>query len=372
MRTRIATLTGLAVSLAAALAAHPHHGPATAPAVATTAAQEASREPPAGVSGEGALRFRVLYTSDHLPEEARAVLEAAHGGFAVDRRPGRGEVYFALPGAGIVQLASDLGTARMLPTAPEMRDTNLHNTTIWYDTDGSPYLSFPANDAGVVFTTTLEGELVSALDAPTGDEDLGLPRVADYFRVKGPFTPTDVDYLEGWLYVATGYSPLDTVLTARVVAEEPLEIEWNDLAFGGRGTGPGQFGTGHGVTVADGRIEISDRPNAEIDRFTRYGHYIGTLELPPGSFPCDVDHLGSLAVVGALHGPDRSQGAPVYVLEGDRVVSTIRPKQDLGLENFQHVHNAVFHRVGERLYLVVQAWNPGDFAILEQVEDPAD
>jgi len=367
VRITTAAATGL-LGLAAAAAAHPHHATPTTTAPATTPRQQA----PPGVSGNGALRFRVRYTSDHLPAEARAVLEAAHGGFAVDRRPGRGEIYFALPGAGIVQIASDLGSTRMLPTVPEMRDTNLHNTTIWYDATGTAYLTFPANDAGVVYTTTLDGELLSALPAPTGDEDLGAPGVADYFRVKGPFNPTDADYLEGWLYVATGYSPLDTVLTARVAALHPLEIVWNDLAFGGRGAGPGQFGTGHGVTVWNGQIEIADRPNAEIDRFTRYGHYTGTLRLPPGSFPCDVDHLGSLSVVGALHGPDRNQGAPVYVLEGERVVSTIRPKQDLGLESFQHVHNAVFHRVGDRLYIVVQSWNPGGFAILEQVREPSD
>jgi len=358
---------GMLLGFATTLGAHPHHGPSTgAPAAAVR------RQAPFGVSGEGAFRFRVRYTSEHLPQEARAVLEAAHGGFAVDRRPGRGEIYFALPGAGIVQVAGDLGSTRMLPTPPQMRETNLHNTTIWYDAGGTAYLTFPANDAGVVYTTTLDGELVNALDAPTGDEDLGESRVADYFRVKGPFTPTDVDYLEGWLYVATGYSPLDTVLTARVAARDPLQLTWNDLSFGGRGSGAGQFGTGHGVTVWDGQIEIADRPNAEVDRFTRYGHYTGTLELPAGSFPCDVDHLGSLAVVGALHGPDRNQGAPVYVLEGDRVVSTIRPKQDLGLDSFQHVHNAVFHRVNDVLYIVVQAWNPGDFAILEQVREPRD
>jgi hypothetical protein len=153
-----------------------------------------------------------------------------------------------------------------------------------------------------------------------------------------------------------------------VVGEAPLALAWNDLAFGGRGSAPGLFGTGHGVTVVEGRLEIADRPNAEIDLFTRYGHSLSTLELPLGSFPCDIDYLGSLAVVGALHGPDRSQGAPVYLLEGDRVVSTVRPERDLGLESFQHVHNAVVLERAGRLYIVAQAWNPGDFAILEQVE----
>ena len=42
-------------------------------------------------------------------------------------------------------------------------------------------------------------------------------------------------------------------------------------------------------------------------------------------------------------------------------------KSELGLENFQHIHNAVMHKMGGKYYLIAQAWNPGDFAILEQV-----
>jgi hypothetical protein len=49
------------------------------------------------------------------------------------------------------------------------------------------------------------------------------------------------------------------------------------------------------------------------------------------------------------------------------LVSTLFPKDDLGLENFKHVHNAVLRQIGGRLYVIAQAWNPGDFVILEQV-----
>src|SRR5437899_795856 len=135
------------------------------------AAEVAAAPPHAvpGISGQGLMRFRVLYTSSSLPEEARKVLVKAHGGFAVDRRTGRGETYFALPGAGILQISSDLKTIRLLPTAPPMKEVNLHDTTIWYDPkNGEPYLVFPANDAGKVFTTTLDGKLLNTLDKPTG------------------------------------------------------------------------------------------------------------------------------------------------------------------------------------------------------------
>jgi hypothetical protein len=32
-----------------------------------------------------------------------------------------------------------------------------------------------------------------------------------------------------------------------------------------------------------------------------------------------------------------------------------------------HIHNAVLRRIGKKYYVIAQAWNPGDFAILEQV-----
>src|SRR6266853_4967911 len=111
---------------------------------------------PAGISGSGKMRFRVKYTSDHLPSEAQQVLTKAHGGFAVDLRPGKGETYFSLKGAGIIQISSDLKSTKMLATATEMKDTNLHNTTIWYTSDGTPYLVFPGNEAGKVFNTTVD------------------------------------------------------------------------------------------------------------------------------------------------------------------------------------------------------------------------
>ena len=339
--------------------------------VSVTAPTSSAGPAAAGVSGQGKMRFRLLYSSKHLPADAVKVLEAAHGGFAMDRRRGRGEGYFALPGAGIIKISSDLKSTRLLKTPESMKGLNLHNTTIWYDEEGTPFLSFPANKAGLVFTTTLDGKLVHTLEAPNRSEDLDQPVVNNYFRGSGNFAPTDVEQLEGLLYVSTGYSSLDFILTARIIGTRPFNAKWHDLAFGGKGSGVGQFGTGHGVTVPPGkrRIDVADRPNSEVDRFTRYGHYRSTLSLPVGSFPCDIDYLDEYGIVGCLHGPDRSKGAPIYIVEGDRVVSTIMPKEDLGLEKFQHIHNAVLHKIRGKYYIITQAWNPGDFAILEQVSD---
>ena len=118
-------------------------------------------------------------------------------------------------------------------------------------------------------------------------------------------------------------------------------------------------------------MSIADRPNSEVDRFASDGRYGDTLKLPKGSFPCDIDYIDDYSVVGCLHGPDREKGAPIYVLRGDEIISTIMPKTELGLANFQHIHNAVMVRRNDRYYIIAQAWNPGDFAVLEQIVDSA-
>jgi hypothetical protein len=320
-------------------------------------------------TGDGDFRFRVFQTSEILPPEAREALPRAHGGFAVDRREGKGEAYFALPGAGIIQISPDLRSTRLIPTPDEVKNTNLHNTAIWYDTEGTPFLSLPANDAGKVFTTTLDGNLVHTLEQPAPDFSFDEPVVNEYFAKNGKLVPTDVVYLNGLLYITTGYSALDYVLTAYVGSTDPMRARWHDLAFGGKGDQPGQFGTGHGITISPDmrRIHVADRPNSEVDGFTRFGHYRETLKLPEGSFPCDIDFAGGYTVVGCLHGPDRSKGAPIYLLKDGELISTLMPKEDLGLEKFTHVHNATLRILNGRVYILAQAWNPGDFVILEHV-----
>ena len=358
----------MSVSVLPVLAHHSPGHPEPAGETQTPAAAKPLDPAAAGISGQGKMRFRVLATSEQLPEEARKVVVSAHGGFGIDRRAGKGEVYFSLSGAGILRISDDLKTIRLLDTPESMKKVNLHNTTLWYTPDGTPYLVFPANDAGKVFTTTLDGKLVNTLNAPTGNEGFAVPEVGDYFRGGGNFAPTDVEELDGLYYVTTGYSNLDYVLTARILATSPFDAIWNDLTWGGKGNEHGQFQTGHGITVAPGtkRLDIADRPNSRIERFTRYGQYLSTVKLPAGSLPCDVYYLDQYAVVAALDGPDTSKGAPIYILENDRLISTIMPKEDLGLRNFKHNHNAVLKKLGDKYYIIVQAWDPGDFAILEQ------
>ena len=237
----------------------------------------------------------------------------------------------------------------------------------WSSPAGAPYLTFPANDEGKVYTTDLSGRLVHKLDAPTAAIDFEEPQIHDYFLGGGNFSPTAVEYHDGLYYVTTGYCNLDYVLTARV---SKGSATWNDLAFGGKGEAHGQFGTAHGITKPPDqvRLDIADRPHSRLERFTRYGRYLSTLEMPSGSLPCDINYLDhKYSVVPALEGPDKTKGAPIYVMENEKIVSTIMIKEDLGLPNFTHIHNAAIRKIGNKFYIMALAWNPGDFAILEQV-----
>src|SRR5207245_707595 len=96
----LAILFGIGLAVVSA-DAHDPRSLATSPKPAqATPATNVPTIPAPGISGQGLMRFKVLYTSDLLPEDAKKVLTSAHGGFAVDRREGRGETYFALPEIG--------------------------------------------------------------------------------------------------------------------------------------------------------------------------------------------------------------------------------------------------------------------------------
>lgn len=390
-----AFVAAFALAAAQGAWAHPGHGsmwsalydhmvgndPAQAPAqgrvvvaAADAAAPATPPAPPApdpnAVSGQGDLKFRVFATGKILPGAAGPVLVKAHGGFAIDRREGHGETYFALPGAGIIQLSADLKTSTLIETPAEVRDTNQHNTCLWYGKDGTPYLAFPANDANKVFTLSLDGKLLNTLEPPT-NKTFAVEAVTKYFsEPKNKFVPTDIEMINSMYFIPTGYSALDYVLEAKVTEGTPLQVSWTDQAFGGKGDGPGQFQTGHGITLSPDKtvINVADRPHSEVDRFSTDGKYKDTVALPAGSLPCDTAFESGYMVVGCLEGPDKAKGAPIYICKDDKVVSTIMPKEDLGLSQFTHVHNATAKKIGNKLYIIAQAWNPGDFAVFEQVQ----
>lgn len=352
----ILTLVSLSINHSAL--AHPGHDGHASRAAGGAAAASTT-------GGQGRFTFRYSATKSSLPDEAKAKLHLAHGGFAVD--PTSGEVFFGLKGVGIVWMSNDLEEKRVLPVKdPALVEGNFHNTTILHRDDGKRFLALPDNEKGRVFITTDRGELVTTLESPT--------QVNGYYAGGGQFNPTDTEYAGQQLYVADGYSPGNFILRA-----DPWKAQWTSAYFGGKATAReyGLFGTAHGVTFnrTTRRLEISDRANSRIQAFDLQGTYLGTTALPAGSLPCDVDFHRGNAVVGCLKGPEGRTPAPFYILDRDgKLVSEVNPKRDFGLERFTHIHNATWKveldAEGETksTFVLATAWNPGDFAVFELVE----
>jgi len=316
-------------------------------------------------AGQGRFVFRLVPELSSLPAGAETHERGLHGGFAVDRRAGRGEVYFGLKGAGLIRVSSDLKERSILNASKELAGANLHNCTIFYSGDRKDaFLALPSNDRRKVFITDLQGAILRILENPRHNE---------YYRKGGAFVPCDTEVAEGVLYVVTGYSPGDYCVTAN-----PFTGHWLDAVFGGKGNEHGKFGTAHGITLEPGRklLVISDRPNSREEKYSYRGEYRETVELPRGSLPCDIDFHPlhpEVAVIGCLDGPDRKKGAPIYILEKDKIISTVIPREDLGVARATHLHNVVWKIVpgknGSReTYLICQAWNPGKYFVLQQVK----
>lgn len=288
----------------------------------------------------------------------------AHGGFAHDSiaAGGDGATYFSLKGLGLLRLDPKLSEVRVLGGAESFRHVNLHNTCLFRVAE-KPYLALPSDEAGSAFLTDLTGELLRTFPNPYGEGDK-------------PFRVCDLEFANGKLFAANGYADnvIFTTDPLRPSPADPALGTWDDFRFGGSGTEHGLFGTAHGITRAPGTetLTIADRANARLESFTPAGHYIGGIQLPEGSMPCEVDYYGDLALVGCLKGPKGETPAPIYLLENGNLVAELNLGRDLGLEGFMHIHNAAFHIVEdgdvERVFVLVYAWNPGNFAILERVQ----
>ena len=356
-----------------------HHGPhadAEAWTIADVLQLERNRDLTAtsrarpGSSGTGALRFEVHVRSDVLPKEVfgpnpydrrkRPILECAHGGFAYDHRPGRGEVYWFLQGAGAMRIERDRSNVVLLETADAMRALNMHNAT-FFVLGRDPRIAWPANGGGKVLVTDLDAKITHTIGRPTAKQ-----------YDKGGYSPTDTAFLDGKLWVTDGYG------SKYVMAYDLEKDAWTDTIFGGRADKPqpGKFGTNHGITIHKGLLWVSGRYFARIHCYRPDTTFENMFPLPEGSKPCDFEFFvqdgklyGVAASLDAAKDSD-ADGAAIYVVDMEtlKVVSTIKPKQELGLDRFVHLHN-VFPVIDDgRVTLFCQAWNPGDFAVLRQIK----
>ncbi|HEV8246862.1 MAG TPA: hypothetical protein VGP93_13885 [Polyangiaceae bacterium] len=312
-------------------------------------------------SGQAPFAFEHCADLHRLPASTAQAEVKLHGTFSVDKRPGQGEIYFGMPGCGIVRVSADLKSQDLIELPAELSPLNFHSTKLT-EIEGKLRLVLPANDAALVAVVSLDGKL---------DFVLSKPEFEQYQNADAAFRPTDTTLHDGTLYVADGYG------SNYISLADARARKWTS-SFGGPAASPdehGKFGTAHGITrtPAGDRLVISDRPNARFELFTFDGQFSASYALPKGAWPCGIDYLHHggrwYAAVGSLIDPVKDRPAPIYILDGEtyEVLSTIRPKEELGLGLVQHLHNVTWHVHDDRVYLVCQAWNPGFYFVLGQI-----
>ncbi len=326
-----------------------------------------------GISGDNSMAFEVSVTSKALPKKVfeanpfargkRVILDCAHGGFAYDSRPDKGEVYWFLQGAGIMRIEKDRSKIALVDTDAKMLKFNMHNATFFMHKKQA-MIAWPANGGASVFVTDLKGTLLHTVGKPT---------MKPYSEGAG-YAPTDTAYLDGKLWVTDGYA------SKYVMSYDLDEKKWTGTIFGGRSkkAEPGKFGTNHGITIHKGLIYIAGRFFARVHRYKPDTSFVSMFPLPDGSKPCDFEFFvlkdKLYGVACSLNTSNKNKkkgdkGAAIYIVDMEtlKIISTIKPKDELGLERFSHLHN-VFPSVDDGVVtLFCQAWNVGDFAVLRQV-----
>ena len=313
-------------------------------------------------SGKTPFEFTLRDDLHILPNSVLEYEVNLHGGFAIDPRADHNHLYYGMPGAGILRIDPDLKKQELIQLPNKLRPLNFHSTRMG-TINGDWRLFLPANNDAMVAVVTLDGNL---------DFQLTKPEFKQYQDKDISFAPTDTALVGSRLIVADGYGA-NFITTADVVRKKWITI------FGGKTEDPrenGKFTTAHGINIQaqnHQHLVIADRPNARLQVHGLNGTFVTSHALPAGAWPCGIDYVQWkgrwLGVIGSLVDPVKDRPAPIYIVDTAtfQVLATIRPKEELGVENAQHMHHVVWHIHNEQLYLVCQSWNPGYYFVLERV-----
>ena len=310
-------------------------------------------------TGQEPFMFTYREELRNMPQEALPFEERLHGTFAIDKECNSSHIYYGLEGCGLLRVTPDLTRQDVIKLPAEFDAVNFHSTKIGVFS-GNRRLFLTANNNEMVAVATLDGEIEFTIPRPEFDE---------YHNAQTSYKPTDSVVDENKLFVADGYG-------ANYITGLNLSTQkWNGI-FGGKTDNPqahGQFGTAHGMsaTPSGNHLAIADRAHSRFEIYTFDGDFTESHALPWGSRPCGIqffDRNGHwYAVVASLDDPEESRPAPIYILDATtyEVLSTVRPKEDLGIERADHLHNVVWHTHNNQEFLVCQAWKPGYFFVLE-------
>ena len=190
------------------------------------------------LSGQAPFVFTQRADLHTLPAAARPHEVDLHGGFAVDPRQGHGQIYYGMPGCGIMRVDADLQQQAIIALPDELKPLNFHSTKIG-KFDGNWRLFLPANNDEKVVVLSLEGAVDFILPRPVFDE---------YQSQNAPYMPTDTVLVGNQLFIADGYG------SNYVTAVDVTTQQWTGI-FGGKTADPaenGRFATAHGHQLQPG------------------------------------------------------------------------------------------------------------------------
>jgi hypothetical protein len=293
-----------------------------------------------------------------FPAEAEPFEKDMHGGFNED--PETGIVYTGIPGYGLCAISADLTQWTRIGTDERLK-ANIHGI-VFFVHKGEKHLAV-AQEGKRVMVLDLEGNIISVINKPTGNEFDFAPANEFFGSEDSNFGVTDVTYYNGTIYAAHGYSKGDFVLT---IEEKDGNWSWGKLAWGGKGDNPGQFQTAHGIYAHEDHILVANRAAGQVVRFTPAGEFVETFNgIPKGSLVCNVAYKTEHYFFNALRALDSTQkSAPIYTHTGEELVSTIIPGE-LDIPILTNIHHVWPHFVDGQLYLLVHGWNQGKFAVLK-------
>jgi hypothetical protein len=306
------------------------------------------------ISGQGAWTFAAAPDLMPVPDAARPAVKGAHGTLVVDAE--RDVVYWGLENVGWIAFRDRLSRSEVITGDPVLSKGNLHGADLLPRKGQLPLVVAADNVEGHVYLSDTRFTSVARLGIPTG---------GPYADGKG-FAPTDAAFTHaGEIYATDGYGK------AYFMPATTDPLAYTGAYYGGKAISQ----TPHGITYdrRDKSLLVSARPEAQIRRWSRANEeWLAVFGLPPGSTVCDVDLWGDYALAPCLNGPNNTPG-PIYVinLKKRAIVSTIKPKEELGFTEAQHIHDACWYIAGKgsrrELYVLFTTWNPGGVGAVKLV-----
>lgn len=322
-------------------------GPVRAPAPIQAA-------PDFKVSGQGFWKFVAARDRVPIPTKVPSVVQA-HGTIIVDKTTDT--VYWGLQGVGWIGFSNRLQNSWIVAGNPAFTNGNLHGADILFQGKKAPLIAAADNESGKVYLTDNHFQTVETLTAPN---------FGAYVTNK-TFHPTDVAFAGAKeLWAVDGYGQ------QHFLPADVHPFHWRDEQYA---AGKTFSRTLHGVTYDQAHDDLlfSARPEGQLKRVERKDRRLKEiLALPAGALLCDVDLWGDYALAACLDGPNQTPG-PLYIinLKKNVIVATIKPKEELGYADAQHLHDAAWYVTGkgkeQEVYLLFTNWNPGGIGALRLV-----